>query len=66
MKVQQQDMEISLAKLQSEKKQLELHTETYRVERDKLRKENLAMEGELAVLRTEKKLFETRKSFTSK
>lgn len=64
MKLQHQEMELTLARLESEKKQLESYSETYRQERDKLRKENLSMEGELAVLRSEKKLHETRKSLT--
>lgn len=64
VKLQHQEMELSLARIESEKKQIETQTETLRAERDRLRKENLVIEGEVAVLRAEKKVNDTRKSMS--
>ena len=49
-------MELSLARVESEKKQIKTQSDMFRSERDALRKENLAMGGESMILRAESKV----------
>lgn len=64
MRTQQQEQTMIVTRLESENSNLRTLNETLVDEREKLRQENMQMEGELALLRAEKQLSDARKNLT--
>ena len=64
LKVSDREKDILVGQLQSENNELRSTNNEMLHEREVLRKENMSMEGELAVLRAEKQLNEARKNMS--
>lgn len=64
-KTQAQTDQVLIARLKVENEQFRLSQTAFLEEREQLRRENMTMEGELAVLRADKKLNDVRREFFS-
>ena len=64
LKTQQQSDSVIITRLEAENEQLKLSTGQIIEERDRVRQENMDMEGELALLRAEKQLNDARRCIT--
>lgn len=64
LKAQQQSDSVIITRLEAENEQLKCSTTQMTEDRDRLRQENMSMEGELALLRAEKQLNDARRCIT--
>ena len=64
LKLQQQSDSVVITRLEAENEQLKRTTTQMMDERDRVRQENMQMEGELALLRAEKQLNDARRCIT--
>ena len=63
LRSQRQSDQLVMTRLETENTQLRSSHKAFLEERERLRRENMTMEGELAILRTAKQLNDARRSF---